>query len=413
MKNRIIKLTLMMSFFGLFIACVNTDDFTGDSTWNVSSPSLSVSLDFANSQTLVEAETTYGFTVTLSEPQLVDVSVTLTQTGGTATEGDDFSFPHTVRIPAGSTSASDVIAIHADDLIEETETATIRIASGTESNVSAINEQVVSFSILNLTSGDLAVGLEWAATGYDFGSGSAIDAYDLADLRLLVSTAPNNTDLIGGADGGSAESWTMSSATPDGDYYVVADFYTAVEESFDIDLTLTFDQVGIINHQVHTFGGALNGNNQCSSVFYVLAKITKSGETYSFEEIGSNSPVTAAPFIGTATVTVDDWADYAPGVDTVEIEAGANDQEFWIRSYSNPYIYNPGTAYMVVTIDPLTANVTVQSNENFDYGVPIDITGTGSVNACAASIETTISFWVPGSVGVSGYAFNQAFNLQL
>jgi len=411
MKNRILKLGLMLSAFALFIAC-NNDDAQGDSTWDIPSPSLNVSLDFANSQTLVEAETTYGFTVSLSEAQLVDVVVNLTQTGGDATDGVDFSFPHSLRIPAGLTSVSDVIAIHADELVEDTETATIRITNGTESNVSIINEQVVSFSIMNLTGGDLAIGLDWAATGFQFPDGSAFSPYDLADLRLLVSTGPNNTDLIGGADGSSAESWTMSSTTPDGEYYVVADFFDAMDETFDIDLTLTFDQVGVINHQTHTFGGALNGNSSCGSVFFVLAKITKTGDSYAFEELGSNSPVTSAPFIGTATVTADDWADYSIG-DTVEIEAGTDAQEFWIRSYTNPFITNTATAYMVVTIDPLTANVTVQSNEDFDYGVPIDITGTGSVNACAGSIELTISFWVPGSVGVSGYAFDQAFNLQL
>ena len=412
MKNKIIKLSLMLSALALCIAC-NTDDAQGDSTYNVPSPNLTVSLDFANSQSLVEAETTYGFTVTLSEAQVVDVVVYLTQIGGTATDGDDFSFPHSIRIPSGTTSVSDVITIHADDLIEDTETATIEITSGVEANVATISGQTVNFSITNLTSGDLAIGLDWAATGFQFPDGSAFSPYDLADLRLLVSTGPNNTDLIGGADGGSAESWTMSSSTPDGEYYVVADFFTAMDETFDIDLTLTFNQVGIINHQTHTFGGALNGNNSCGSVFYVLAKITKSGESYTFEEVGSNSPVTAAPFVGTATVTADDWADYSIG-DTVEIEAGADAQEFWIRSYTNPFITNTATAYMVVTVDPLTADVTVQSNENFDYtGTPMDISGTGTVNACASSISLTINFWVPGSVGVSGYAFDQAFNLQL
>lgn len=298
MKNKLIKIALVLSAFMLTIACNDDDDLTGDSVANVASPSLSVALDFANDQTLVEDEVTYGFTVSLSQAQIVDVVIYLEMVSGTATEGDDFSFPHSMRIPAGSTSASDVIAIHADELIEDTETATIRIGTGAESNVSATNSETVSFSIMNLVEGDLSIGMDWSATGSTFG-GDELGPYELADLRLLVSTGPNNTDLIGGADGGADEHWVMSSSTPDGDYYVVADWYAGYDEDFTVDVDLSFDQVGVINGQTHSFPAALTSTETCSASYTVLAKITKTGNSYAFEEIGSAAPLNPTLFEGT------------------------------------------------------------------------------------------------------------------
>lgn len=286
MKNKIFKTLLMISAFALVIGC-NEDEFTGDSTKIASNPSLSVSLDFANSQTLVEKEATYGFTVTLSEPQIVDVRINLSQIAGTATDGEDFSMPHSVTIPAGSTSVSDVIALHADDLIEETETATIKIATGTESNVSSITDATVSFNILNLTEGDLAIGMSWnLATKITDNFGNSIGAYAAADLRLLLTNVPF-TNVLDDADGASAESYVLSGDAPDGEYYIVADFYDAMSDiPVDVNIDLSFDQTGVINGQMHSFSNTINTGDVCSANYYILVKITKTGENYVITEVG-------------------------------------------------------------------------------------------------------------------------------
>jgi hypothetical protein len=396
MKNILLKIALVFSAFALIVSC-DEDDLTGDSVLEATSPSLSVELGFANTETLVEQAATYPFTVRLSAVQAADVRVYLTQTGGTATAGADFDFPSSLTIPRGATSASGVIEIFEDDIAEDTETATIKIATGLEANVDAINSQTVTFNIQNLADGDLTIGLDWSAAELVTDNfGNEFDPHDLADLRLVISTTPDNAGDVGVADGSGSESFVLESTDADGDYYVVADFYAAEDEiNADLNLTLQFDQVGVINGQTHEFASALNTSNSCSSVYYVLAKITKSGDSYTFEELGEKSPVTAAPFIGTATVVSDDdWADYAPG-DTVEIEAGANAQEFWIRAYDNPYIANTATAYWIVTVDPLTGSVTVAANEFFDFGVPIDINGTGTVNACTGLIELVLDYTRP------------------
>ena len=147
MKNNIKNIALAFLAFALVLSC-DEDDFTGDSTLIVANPSLSVELDFAANQTFVEEELSFPFTITLSEPQVAMVVVYLEMTeSSTATDGDDISFPHRLNIPAGTTSISDVITVHRDDVPEETETAIIKIGTGREANVSSINGQTVSFTL--------------------------------------------------------------------------------------------------------------------------------------------------------------------------------------------------------------------------------------------------------------------------
>lgn len=371
MKNKIIKIALVLSAFMLTIAC-NEDDADGDSVSNPSSPSLTVTLDFANSQTLIEQEVEYGFTVSLSTPQLVDVVVYLSQTGGTATEGDDFTFPHSLRIPAGSTSLSSVIAIHADELIEDTETATIQITSGAEANVSSINGQTVSFSIQNLVEGDLAIGMDWAATGFQFPDGSAFSPYELADLRLLLSLGPNNTDVIGGSDGGSAELYTLDGTFPDGEYYIVADFYAAYDEVFDIDVTLTFDQVGTINGQTHSFDAALNSANTCAASFFILAKVTKTGESYAIEEIGEwsgDSPRSdLADYVGTWSGP-GSWSEIFGYTTEIVTTLDANG-DLWMTGIGKQW-FEGWWGEVIITEEPLLVSVDLCSDnfviEDQDY----------------------------------------------
>jgi hypothetical protein len=115
-------------------------------------------------------------------------------------------------------------------------------------------------------------------------------------------------------------------------------------------------------------------------------------------------PLNGADYVGTGTITVDDWADFNIG-DPIEVEAGANPNEVWVRQYDNPYINNPGTAYLIITIDTATGNVTVQSNENYDYGsFKSEVVGTGFVDGCGA-IHFTQTFNTDAYGPLPGYNF--------
>lgn len=109
----------------------------------------------------------------------------------------------------------------------------------------------------------------------------------------------------------------------------------------------------------------------------------------------------SSDFDGNYLVTADAWADYAVGdVVPVAFDTGYT---FRILSTNNPFINNASTAYMEVTIDPADGSVTVVSNEDFDYGVPVPVTGNGSVGTCTGDINLNLNF--------VGQATNQAFTL--
>jgi len=219
--------------------------------------------------------------------------------------------PKSVTIKKGTLSASDVISIHADEIIEDTETVTIQIGSGNEANVSGVSTQTVSFEIANLTEGDLVVGMSWAAsTTVTDNSGKEVEDYLYADLRLLLTDVPY-TQVFDSVDGAAAETYTLSGAAPDGEYYLVTDIYDSMDGIIrDLDITLTFNQVGIINGQKHTFSNGLSTEYSCANNYLIMAKVTKSGENYTLEEIAENS---AAPSIAGTYDVVSNGESTDPG----------------------------------------------------------------------------------------------------
>lgn len=405
MKKHIIKIALVLSAAILSIAC-DEDDATGAATVTAKSPSLNVTLDFANSQTLVEQEATYNFTVTLSEPQIVDVRIYLEQISGTATNGVDFSMPSNVTIPAGKTSVSDVIELHADDLIEDTETATIKIGTGLESNVSSIASQTITFSIANLTEGDLAIGLDWeTAETITDNYGNEIGAYAAADLRLLLTDVPYTT-ILDGADGASAEHYVLDGAAPDGEYYIVADFYDATDIPVDLNLTLTFDQVGVINGQTHSFAAALNTLDICPDLYYTLAKITKTGDTYSFEEVGQKSDLDLSSYEGTWSVSKSYTT--ANGSSENSFTTSLTGETLFIDGIGQSFI-ETFWGEAVTSSDPVEIQLnadgsvviprqyiytTVYAGDPYDY----EIKGSGSWNSCGSTPVLTLTYdiYYPG-----------------
>ena len=138
------------------------------------------------------------------------------------------------------------------------------------------------------TERDLGVSMSWAASSKVTDNyGNEIGAYDLANLRLLLTDSPYTT-VIDSADGAGAETYVLSGDAPDGEYSFVADFYAAMDIPADLDITLTFGQIGVINSQKHTFTKGLSTEFICNNNYLVMAKVTKVGTSYAFEEIAQN-----------------------------------------------------------------------------------------------------------------------------
>lgn len=402
MKNKFIKISFYFLTLLLMFSCAENDDYTGDSVLTVSSPALEVSLGFSESQTLIETETSYDFTVSLSETQAVDVVVYLEQTEGTATAGEDFSMPSSVTIKKGSLSASDVITIHEDEIMEDTETVTIKIGAGNEANVSGVSSKTVSFNIANLTDGDLVVGMSWAPNSSATDNyGKEYGAYELADLRLLLTDSPYTT-VFDSADGAEDESYILKGDAPDGTYSFVADFYDAISDiPMDLDITLTFDQVGKINGQTHSFTAALNTTDACADLNFVMATVTKTGDSYTFAEVAEKSSFDSAVFVGEYTELSDsnindfltEDISVAAGTDGELIITGIYDGLFTLAwgEVFQPGFGNEGLVKISLNSDG-TVNMPGQYMGQTLPG-PYDywINGSGTYNICEKTITLTFA----------------------
>ncbi|MDP3359547.1 MAG: hypothetical protein Q8S41_09380 [Lutibacter sp.] len=289
--NKNISWVLTLLTISFFMVSCDQEDNTGFSTLEPTSPTLSLTTS-VSSKSLIEDDSVYEFTATLSTVQLVDVKLFITQVSGDATLGDDYTVDGSITIPAGATSAKGKIKILSDDLIEATEKVKIQIGDNTTSNATIV-PVFMEFTILNYTEGDLALDLSWAmsATTTD-NSGNVISPTAFADMRLLISTSPNNSDVILEADGGSFESLVLPANTPNGTYYVVADFYAANKTIVrNLDLSLELNQAGVINGDSYSYPAAISNLGICDLNFYVMTKITKVGNTYTFTDVSTQSYV--------------------------------------------------------------------------------------------------------------------------
>jgi len=285
--------TLIAVAIASIVGC-DDEDFTGYSTVKVKSPSITVTPGFSSPVTLIENDQKYEFTVTLSEAQVADIHLTVKQIEGTASAAD-YELTGTVVIPAGSLSGKGSVKILSDDVIEEQETLKIQIGDQTTANA-ALTPATIDFVINNLTADDLSLSFSWAASSPTTDdTGTPIDPTALADLRLLITDSPYTT-ILDGADGASFETYTLSGGIDDGEYLVVADFYTAMESPIrDLDLTLGYEQLGKIDPAEMNFAAALNTATACPVNYFVMAKIIKSGPNYTIEEVGAPAQY---PFTG-------------------------------------------------------------------------------------------------------------------
>lgn len=290
MKLNFIKKTLLLLTLSLAIISCDSEDHIGDSQLSPTTPSISIDLGFADPVMLIEDDSTYDFTVTMSETQIVDTRLYVTQVGGTA-DDHDYEVTGLIVIPAGYTSGAGTIKILADELIEDVETLTLQIGDQRTAN-SSMTPVTVSFTISNATSDDLVIGLSWAASELATdNSGEEISASAIADMRLLVTNSPY-TGIFGGADGGSFETYEMV-GFPDGEYLIVADFWDQFTAPVvrDLDLHVTFDQIGTINGLSYDFPAVINNGGTCAANYTVLAKVIKTGSNYDITPVGVTNAI--------------------------------------------------------------------------------------------------------------------------
>jgi len=396
---------------GLLMVNCEQEDNTGFSTLDPTSPDLNITTS-VTSVTLVENGSEYEFTASISEVQLVDVKLYAFQAGGTATLGADFTLDQSLVIPAGSTSVKGKITILQDDIKEPTETAQIKIGNNKTANATQASA-TMNFTILNYTEGDLMIDLSWAmSSATTDNSGEAIDPEDFADMRLLISSTPDNAGDVGEADDSGFETLVLAADTPNGVYYVVADFYDANSEIIrDLDLDLELNQGGKINGDLHNYPSAISNEFVCEANYFVMAKITKSGTTYTVEDVASNNIQNSTISWGGTDVkdyyAPDGWdSKVVTSIDCAGLFTISGLNAEWMSEVWGETIETEGVVYYTVdgsgnvTIDEQYIFTTSYSGSLYDYTV----TATGTLDEVTGTLDLQYHLFQDGW-SVDGYWF--------
>jgi hypothetical protein len=285
MKKLYSKYISLLALAAAFAAC-SDDDKTGESILTPTAPTVNITIEHPE-VTLLEKDSTFEFTVTLSTPQIVDVAVYVNVTGGDATEGSDFTYTSLLKIPANRTSAKGQVKILADELPEGTETLTITIGDDRTENAS-ITPRTIEFTIENVSEGDLPLKLTWNAALFD-ATGTAIDPDDIADMILYITDLDG--DILETIDGASYEEFLLGEDYPDGEYLVKAGVFQVINtgglgEIPLLDLSLEYSQLGVMEPVTLEFPASFNTAIECEENAYILAKIVKTGSSYEVTRVG-------------------------------------------------------------------------------------------------------------------------------
>jgi len=238
-------------------SCVEQDPYQGAATVSASSPSVTIQADDFQNIPGVEADGTYTYTITLSEPQIADVKFEVFQSGGTATAHEDYDLGESsIVIPAYETSGSGSITFYADDKPEETETLQITIGDNTTANVN-YEAQVYDFVLDNYVADALDITFAWE-TGLIY-DGDEYSACDYIDLDYFVADAAgfdindpmaNTYAFYEAATGDCPETMTLELEDwDDGEYIIWADLYGSqyyfLWEEKPVPITSTFTRAGV------------------------------------------------------------------------------------------------------------------------------------------------------------------------
>jgi hypothetical protein len=301
---------LLASVILVTASCTEQDPATGASTLSASSPNVTIQADDFQNIPGVEADATYTYTINLSEPQIADVKFEVFQSGGTATEHEDFDLGESsIVIPAYETSASGSLTIYGDTEPEDQETLQITIGDASTANVN-FTPQVYDFVLDNFVSDvldisfDFCIDVVFGGDVYlwsDFGGDidvliSSVDDFDINDP--WASALP----YYGAATGDCPEHLTLDKAElGDGEYVLWHDLYGNVNSGFWesklVNVTATFVQAGLFRktvvqddsqaQNVQDPGGA-DGNYAGTRVNGIVAYVTIAGDDYIIKDYDGN-----------------------------------------------------------------------------------------------------------------------------
>jgi hypothetical protein len=410
--NIIKNIAVVLLAFLVFTGC-DDEDFTGNSSLTpTTGATISVSGLPSSAPNFLEMDTTFTFTVTLSEAQVVDVPVYISQSAGDASLGADFTIDNNnsrVVIPAFSTSGTVTISVLGDTEPEGTETFTIQIGDERTDNAT-ITPVEVTFTIGNVVSEDLSMNLEWATAAVFDASGAELGATDVGDLTFNLLAADT---LYSQADGASFESLGLSGSAPNGTYDIAVGIWGFIDLGdvdagpYSFDLSVTSNQGGVGSAGSLAATGALSTDN-CLDDYVIVGSVTKAGSTYTISEgyqefFAADNP---QDFIGGNYSEVHD--DGTPQTSAVTISTPDADGVFTITNFAFSSAWWCGSADatidLVVTEGQIffpngTGAESAQAPGNLDAicgydGPSIELNSVGTWDPCSGVIQMDIAIRV-------------------
>ena len=267
---------------------------------------------------------------------------------------------------------------------------------GIDNNCSGVDGNVY------YTEENLMIDMTWAASSTVTDNyGNEIGATDLANMRLLITNVPY-TGILTLEDGAGFESLAFLGTYPDGEYYIVADFFAANDISINLDFELTFNQVGVINGETHSFPAAVNTTDACVNLHYILAKITKNGQDYTIEKVGEKSTMDLANYVGTWSGE-DMWGDTevtttlnADGI----LEITGIGVTFMIDGWGELILEQE---ILLMDVDKTTGSFTIEEQyymkTEYDGAVQdlYYLSGTGTIDPCTNTMDLVYDFVQAGT----------------
>jgi hypothetical protein len=287
--NKIIKKITLLSFaLMLFQAC--QDNETSNINIVPLDPiNIAVTVnenDVIIKEIEIDESQDYTITATIEKAQKVDLALILTQTAGSATYGDDFSFDEAIIISAGETSASALVHIYKTGDIETTD-ETLSVGLKTADKNAKIGDFNFNATITDdYINGVLELSTNWSGEKtIDIirGSTATLDFCDI-DIDVLLFTDTGVFVQYLGATLDCPEKGSISGLA-DGDYYIVLQVYSNPLADFGstdaLPVTITYNQEHFIS------GSFVNNSLNLSSLSDVIAvaKLKVSGYNYTVEPL--------------------------------------------------------------------------------------------------------------------------------
>lgn len=271
---------LLAVFVG--IASCDKEDYTGQST--LQATDAVGTLTWSAPASITETDTVFPFKVTLDKPQIVDVHIYISQTGGNATAGEDFSFTDEIIIPAFRTEGSGELKISNDTEIEGTETITLKIGDDRLSNLN-MAPQSKTIELLNAVSPDLDLTFDWS--GNVMVDTTSVALCDAVDIDIFLGSVDEPDFSLPYAATADCPEHLVMSGLPDGEYYVWANLWASSIAPADgsvipFPVTTIASQAGLFENEAYSQAenNIILSTDEAENTFKKVVKITKSGINY-------------------------------------------------------------------------------------------------------------------------------------